>query len=217
MKTVSCTLLALLCASSALALDVNPMRDHDQLGVAITKVKLPETFAKDLTSGLTNTLLVRVVLLSNGKLIAQSASELAVKYDLWDESFRMTQRLGNSPPEAHTYKTSAEVITAFSTLGLKRLFPTNDLDRSPLTIQVELLLNPIDRERIDKIRKWVTENGNYLPSSVAGFEANNGAKSNSNVLFNKIFEQYFSGAEVAAAWKESGVTKPFRLQDIDAR
>ena len=41
-----------------------------------------------------------------------------------------------------------------------------------------------------------------------------GAPSRSNAIFNKIFEQYAQGADVAATWKESLSSKPFRTGDV---
>jgi hypothetical protein len=33
----------------------------------------------------------------------------------------------------------------------------------------------------------------------------------SNAIFNRIFEQYASGQDVASAWQQTLATKPFRL------
>jgi hypothetical protein len=77
-----------------------------------------------------------------------------------------------------------------------------------------MLLNPIERERIDAIKKWVAENSTYTPADTTGFSDKRVGSSHSNAIFNKIFEQYAHGADVAATWKESFSSKPFRIGDV---
>jgi hypothetical protein len=98
-------------------------------------------------------------------------------------------------------------------LPLPRLFATNDLDRSrPLTLSAEILLDPIDRERMDMIRKWVAQN-NVGPSDIAG----SGSSDVAVAIFNNIFEQYAKGADIAAVWRETSLSPPFRLDELAQR
>jgi hypothetical protein len=76
---------------------------------------------------------------------------------------------------------------------------------------VEILLNPVERERIEAIKKWVAENSTYTPADTTGFSDKRVGSSRSNEIFNKIFEQYAGGAKVVAAWKESAFSKPFKI------
>jgi hypothetical protein len=39
-------------------------------------------------------------------------------------------------------------------------------------------------------------------------------RSTSARLFNRIFEQYAAGAPVAATWKQTVTSKPFKLEEL---
>jgi hypothetical protein len=205
-------LLLLLWACSASAAEVTPIIEIDQIGIAVAGVKLPGSIEKDLKSGLTNKLWIRAIAADDRRIVAQRGVEIAVKYDLWDENYRMTLTVESATPEQRSFKTAAEVIGALTALKLPKLFSTDALGRSLITIKAELLLNPIERERIEKIRNWVTDNNAYLPAEVGGFDAAKSTQSKSNAVLNRIFEQYFDGADIVAVWKDSGTTQPFRVQ-----
>jgi hypothetical protein len=83
-------------------------------------------------------------------------------------------------------------------------------------VNADVLLNPIDRERMDRIRKWVAENSAHSPVDPTRPDATApvGA-SMSNALFNSIFEQYASGTSVAAAWHETVGSKPFTRESLE--
>jgi hypothetical protein len=103
-----------------------------------------------------------------------------------------------------------QVQTFLRRLRLPRLFATNALERQrPFTLTADILLNPVDRERMEMIRKWVAQN-NIGPGNL---DARNGGDV-AVAIFNKIFEQYAKGAEVAAVWSETSVSQPFRLEEL---
>jgi hypothetical protein len=176
--------------------------------------------SKDLSSGLTNRVVVRIVLTSHTQPLAQRAIDISIKYDLWDEVFQLKMRSNETQVGTNSFSTSQQVIVFLERLKLTNLFPIQSLtDNQELVVNVEVLINPIDRERMDKVRKWVADNSTYIPPNQAGTAVGDSVvSSRPNALFNKIFEQYSAGAVMAAAWKESVASKPFRLSDLgDAR
>jgi hypothetical protein len=87
-------------------------------------------------------------------------------------------------------------------LHVPRIFSARMLSPNrPLTLRAELLLNPIAREKLRMIRKWVAENS--APNVDQGI-------STSNTVFNRIFEQYADGSDLAAVWRVDLVSPPFR-------
>jgi hypothetical protein len=95
-----------------------------------------------------------------------------------------------------------------ATLELPRLFDAAILPQaSDLTVKVEVLLNPISRERMRMVRKWVAENNTPQIGGDQGVPV-------SNAIFNRIFEQYATGADVAAVWRTEGASVPFRITDL---
>lgn len=205
------TIALVLYAGGACAAQLTPAFDNGQLGLTLESAAYPETLRKDLTSGLTNRILVRVTLARGNEVVRRRAVEIAVRYDLWDEHFVTTVMLDGVETEARTLQTMEQVQTFLRRLRLPRLFATNALERQrPFTLTADILLNPVDRERMEMIRKWVAQN-NIGPGNL---DARNGGSDVAVAIFNKIFEQYAKGAEVAAVWSETSVSQPFRLEEL---
>jgi hypothetical protein len=107
-------------------------------------------------------------------------------------------------------------IEAFlANLELPDLFAASEVpNNGTATLRVEMLLNPIERERLEAIKKWVVENNTSIPADTSGFSDKRVGNSRSNEVFNKIFEQYAQGADVAATWKESLSSKAFKFSEV---
>jgi hypothetical protein len=90
-------------------------------------------------------------------------------------------------------------------LEIPRLFVATSLPKErDLVLRAELLLNPIGREKLRMLRKWVADNS----TPEAGGEA---ASSANNALFNRIFEQYADGEQLAATWRVALESRAFRM------
>jgi hypothetical protein len=216
----SWSLATLLFSAGAIAADIVPVQEKDRLGVVVTGLQFPETLPKDLTSGLTNRVLIRVSLIANSRQVARQAVDIAIKYDLWDEVFELKMRSNEVQFAPSSLSNLQQVLALLDHLQLSNLFSTQQLTANQEYVAtVEILINPIDRERMDKVRKWVADNSAYLPSTPGTVGLGDSVTSaRSNELFNKIFEQYSAGADIAAAWRQSVTSKPFKLQAArDAR
>jgi hypothetical protein len=208
-------LLALVPAAGACA-DLTPLLREGTLGVRVTHVHLPESLRKDLLSGLTNRIVLQVALLQDGAPVSRKVLDIAIKYDLWEENFTLRLTGGESGIITRTWTREDEVVAALDNLSLPRLFAGAPLAaRGSLTITADVLFNPVEKERLEEIRRWVAENSTVPPGGTygAGLPPASAA-SQSRALFNRIFAQYASGASLAAAWKDSGTTIAFRLKDL---
>lgn len=205
------TIALVLSAAGACAAQLTPAVQNGQLGLILESASYPDSLRKDLTSGLTNRFLIRVTLSRGNEIVRRRAVEIAVRHDLWDEHFAVTVTLDGAAADARTIQSMEEMQAFLRRLQLPRLFATNGLERKqPLSITAEILLNPVDRERMEMIRKWVAQN-NIGPSDAGG---RNGGGDLAVSIFNKIFEQYAKGADVAAVWRETSVSLPFRLEAL---
>jgi hypothetical protein len=198
--------------SIAQAAEVVPLRARQSehgLDVEIKALALPETLRKDLSSGLTNKLLIRITLRAAQVAISERIVEVSVKYDLWDERFSLIVSDGAGLTQ-RAYSQTDEVLAAIAVLRLRNVFDMQSLrTNQPYTLQVDALLNPIDKERLDKIREWVADNSAYTPGRRGDSGSIAAASAGANAVFNRIFEQYSSGAGLAAAWREMVVSQPF--------
>jgi hypothetical protein len=206
--------LLLFAAAKLTAAELTPMLQEGQIGAVFENVAYPPSLSKDLKSGLTNRILIRVSLVEGSIVHRRRAVEIALRYDLWDEHFVATMTLDGAIAEARTIGTMEEAMALLRRLSILHLFEARAVapDR-PLVLQAEVLFNPLDRERMEMIRKWVTENS-VGPSDVGGRTPSDNM---SVAIFNRIFEQYAKGADVAAAWRDSAASRPFTLNELANR
>lgn len=199
-------------ASSAFAATLTPMLTDQRLGVVIGDLKLPDTLHKDLKSGLTNRMLIRVSLSVDAKQADQATAELAVKYDLWDETFGLQVLVNGGVIFKATYARIDDAVTYLSHPRLPQLFVKPPANKN-LSLKADLLLNPVDREKMDKLRSWVTGEAT-VPSSGHDTGSSIAVSSKPNAVFNRIFQQYMSGDDLTSAWRTTVTSKQFALTDL---
>jgi hypothetical protein len=210
------SLLCLLGISSVFAGELAPYREGSRLGAHVRNVQFPATFRKDLRSGLTNRLLFRVDLLTDSRIVDSRTVELAVKYDLWDENYRLTVAVGQNLV-SNTMLSEEGMIAFLGNLRLPAMFETARLASArEHVLRGEVLVNPIERERMAMIRKWVAENSTQVPRGTAGAGeagAPLGAVTSGD-LFNRIFGQYAGSADGGVGWRENLEPRGFRLEAV---
>ncbi len=149
---------------AAVAGELTPFSDGTRLGARLKNLSLPASFRKDLRSGLTNRLLLRVELVAESQILETQTIELAVKYDLWDENFRVTMDAGQGMTTESVLASEQQVLAFLSDVPLPGLFDMARLQRSQdHLLRGDALLNPIEQERMKMIRKWVSENSTQTP------------------------------------------------------
>jgi hypothetical protein len=201
-------LLFLAASASAPAAEVFATSTDGKLGARVDAISFPMTLPKELVSGLTNRLYARVSLLDAGKIVGRRAVEIAIRYDLWEQKFSVVSTLDGAAVESRSFASRADIDAMLGALPLPRLFDTATLPATrELVMRVELLLNPIGREKMRMLRKWVAQNSTPEVGGDQGI-------SMSNTLFNRIFEQYTDGSDIAAVWRVAAESKPFRLDNL---
>lgn len=204
--------LMVLTAKHAVAAELTPVVGERTIGLHMTGIAWPSTLPKDLESGLTNTLLIRVSLFAGSRQLDQRTALVAIKYDLWGEVFALTVTVDEKVISTRTDETRRQIDAFLADLDLPDLFAVGEAPKEgTATLRVQLLLNPIERERLKAIKKWVIQNNTSIPADTSGFSDKRIDNSRSNEVFNRIFEQFAEGADAAAAWKESLSSKPFKI------
>ena len=156
MKLLLLAILALAASANVSGVELAPTLVDGQLGGTLQGVNLPPTIKKDLVSGLTNRIVIRISLLSARQIVAQAVVGVSVKYDLWDETFAVKVNVDDRPEASRTGHDVDDVISALANLNLPHLFQADSAPRSgPLQLEAELLFDPIEKARMEEIRKWV--------------------------------------------------------------
>lgn len=209
MKVWLLTLISVVIVKQAQALQVSPLAHDDQLGVKISQINYPSDLGKELKSGLTTRLYIRVQLLKSASVVKESLSEVSVRYDLWDEDFIVSFVSNNREGTTHKVKSATEMLENLQSFTFESAFARPTSSDQPFKIRVDLLLNPIEKEKMEKIRKWVARNSVANPMDPTGGRTTKTTQAQGETLFNTIFEQFTKGAEVAGVWKASGESTPF--------
>ncbi len=144
-----------------------------------------------LSNGLLHTLALRVVVHdeSDGRVVAASARTCRVRFDLWDEVFRVQIE---APGDARNLAFLAVDGVARQCAELRDFAVSL---RAPLVagrgyfVSVRADLNPADPEMIEHLRRWVTgtspkqPGGETLFGSVLGLFVRDFAKSERTIVF----------------------------------
>ena len=202
--------MMLMMTVSAHAAELTPLADQRALGARLRGLAFPQSLPKDLRSGLSNRVLIRVVLFDGEQEKAVTVVEIAVKYDLWDETFSITLQRNGTRVNQRMLTKLEDVLSYLQDLELPQLFTVTP-GAAPLTLKADVLLNPIERERMDRIREWVRDNSSYVPLEGARAPSDITSSAGSNAVFNRIFEQYAAGGDVAAQWRETVISAAFAL------
>jgi hypothetical protein len=200
---VACALVASALAGTARAEETAPAAKWPRRSVAAAasekavkvSVALRDVLAspasEKLGNGLLHTLTVRVALHdeSDGRLVTASARSCRVRFDLWDEVYRVQVE---APGDARNLAFLAVDGVARQCAELKE-FPLPL--RAPLVpgrsyfVSVRADVNPADPEMIEHLRRWVTgasptrTGGDALFGSLLGLFVRDFAKSERTLLF----------------------------------
>jgi hypothetical protein len=200
-------MLMLLIATGTDAAEVVVTQHAGKLAVRLLAVAYPRTLPKELISGLTNRIFVRVVLLESDKLLDQRVVEIALRYDLWDEEFVLVSTMNETVVDSRNLAGLTETQALLGALRLPDLFDIRRLvEKREYRLRVELLLNPIDQEKMRTIRRWVAQN------TAPAIEGGQGGAT-PNTVFNRIFEQY-ADSDLAAAWRVTLASPAFRVESL---
>jgi len=190
-------------SAAGVAASLSITQSDGNVGIRIDALAYPESLPRELQSGLTNRLYLRVTALDGATSLQVSTVEIAIRYDLWEQTFIVNRTVNTAPAETLRLAGTTEMSAFLQSLHVPGIFANRTLPpNSQLTLRAELLLNPIGKEKLRMIRKWVAENS--APNVDRGI-------STSNTVFNRIFEQYADGSDLAAVWRVDLVSPPFRL------
>ena len=190
----------------ASAAELSVAVEQGQVNLRIIALQYPANLPGELTSGLTNRILVRMSLRDGATVLEQRTAEIAIRYDLWEQSFAVATHV-DGKLQTRRFADIKQLDAFLAVLEIPGVFAAEPLPDRELTVVAELLLNPIGREKLGMIRKWVAENS----TPQAGGDA---AASGHSELFNRIFEQYADGAQFATSWRVVLTSRALRMNTL---
>ena len=200
--------LAVFVYARSSAAELIPRVTNPAFGASIVGLPFPATLTRDLTSGFENRIFIRISVVSSGKVIVRRDAVITAKYDLWEEQFTVQKFVGDALVAKMTFKQAQEVLAYLGRVELDDLFAVDSVQQGQdIAMQAEVSINPVEREKIERVRKWVA--GNSMPGAVGADPAGAPLIAKPNDLFNKIFDQYTRGEDIVATWKMTVISKVF--------
>lgn len=207
-------LTALILSSSLYALEVVPNQDGEHVSVELKHLKLPRKLNKELSSGLTTRMLFQLSLQQGGDVLSAKTYRLSVLYDLWEETFHVEELTGSSS-RTWLLNSKKEVLELLGSPQFDKVFSTSGLrSDKKLNVKAQVLLNPVGRQKMEEIQKWVQKNTVLNPINPTTGRAVRANPRRGDTIFNAIFEQFARGHSVASDWKASATSKPFQILEL---
>ena len=123
-------------AGAAATLSVS--QSGGEIGMRIDALVYPESLPRELESGLTNRLYLRVTVLDGETTLQVSTVELAIRYDLWDQAFTVTRTVNTAPAETVTLASTSDMNAFLQSLHVPRIFSARMLPPTrPLTLRAD--------------------------------------------------------------------------------
>jgi hypothetical protein len=214
--------LAMPFLSSALASGLKVVRQDGGVTATLNGLSFPSSLTRELKSGLTTHILIHFVLLENGTEAEHRDIDVAVRYDLWDENFPMTETADRTVLRQQVFLTLDQVTTFLGNITVPRVFATARFSPGrAYELSAQVLLNPIEKERMESLKRWVADNSASEKPSNPASTAPLGQGPNAppaatrpQSMFDRIFQQYAAGLDYSAVWRQNLTFGPFTLQDL---
>lgn len=228
---------------TANATELSVKLDSQALSVIVNDIDYPESLvAKELKSGLPNDINILINIRQGNTVIFATTVNYSITYDLWDEVFVIRSVKGEQPPtiERIEQQEIERFIQSFHLTSEK----AHDLLKTNLSyhLQMRVLANPVNTERINKIKAWIASSqghkvdeeannkalivANTTPAARGGQAPATGISQSTNLntigsarprfqkLFDQILEQYITEDEIPALWSSEVITLQFSLDNL---
>lgn len=212
-------LILLLCAfglvgksggNYLLAETVTPSISGDYWGIQLQNIPIPEDLLKkELKTGLTTTLIIETVLTDQNQALQRQRAVVNTFFELWEERYQLEIATAYGKKE-QTHREIMSLLTSLRNLNILKIGKRAGAQGpGPYQVQVKYLLNPIDKSKSEKIRKWISENraSGFGASQTAGAANSPGIRFTQ--LFDSILDQYFSENGRSAKWEFTVESVPF--------
>ncbi len=197
---------------------LDPFLRGGSVGLKISDLALPEDLLKkSLKSGLSTSFLVQAAFVDTHGANFQKSWFIKFRYDLWDEHFIVEQQ----EKDDVIAKTEKELFEKLSNFILHPIVARSEWPLKGVTqARVRFWLNPIEKEKMKQIRKWISQNAvasagegkSGLPDGAPGpMPATSGHGIRFPGLFDRLLDKQ---AMPSATWTSMLESKPFQLKDL---
>lgn len=212
------------------AKEISLKKVGEQVIVTVSEIPLPKPYLdKAMGSGLTTHIFARIIVYEKDQELFQVNHAYKAFFDLWDEIYFIKDKSG-AVEETLKFKDKDKVIDSFKSLSFTA--QSNQLPAAIETLKIsfQIAIDPLSKDKIEKIRKWLALNTVNSPSSAPTLVASSGGSSqptasipNNGVssggvfrgLMESIFESELKEGSSAGGWSYK-IERSIRLEAKDA-
>ncbi|WOH38272.1 hypothetical protein RI844_03275 [Thalassotalea fonticola] len=220
------TLLGMIIFSNmAYGVEIEHRVMNNSLMVTISDINYPQNLIEnELTSGLPNNFTV-IFSVKNKKGVHYVKSiTYQITFDLWDEIYLIKTISDNVNSDVRTLSKKADIIDFINKIRFESAEILTGLTKNQAyEITAQVLVNPVNTQRIEKIRRWIASSQGFselsedsqhnrsprpISTPSASSSANvtdtgigGSARPRFQKLFDQIMEQYMELKETPALWK----------------
>ncbi len=159
--------LLILLPASVVAAEL-PTADFLPSSDTVMLHRLPDIFdhevvSTELDSGLTNTFIVRTVLRRPGRPKIRGGSLISIRYDLWDEAYRVSWTGGDGATRRFIAENRASLRHWWNEVSLPVVADAEIRPGEDARLKVEFAFVPFSQAETDETRRWLE---GKAPSSV---------------------------------------------------
>lgn len=150
----------------AAAMEMRLVQNGSNVDVRIFELDLPmEQLEKDIKSGLSTILVATLITWKKNKLNSKVVMNLKIRYDLWDEAFYLQKTMGKDKSTQKMIKKS-EVLNFVKSYTFPAVLSLEELrGNNEISFAFGLVMDPISKEKRQKVKKWLAQNQVSIPSS----------------------------------------------------
>lgn len=155
----------LLLTITAQSAELNVRIKDTELSLSVSDINYPEhLLEKELKSGLPNDISLLVAINQDGKKVFVTRLNYQITYDLWDEIYQVRTTSSTIKSATQAAKPHHELVTLITQIRLSSKDAVRHLQTdAKYQVTAQVLVNPVKKERIDKIRNWIAESQGYVP------------------------------------------------------
>lgn len=217
-----CLFLSRPCAAIELSADIS----EQQIKMQVSNVNYPEqALVKQLNSGLTNNISALLSLHQGDKTVFVAKINYQITYDLWDETYQLVITNSFGEPVSKVIDNKALLMSILNQLDFTSHEAFMQLQpQERYQVKVQIFVNPVASERINKIRAWIATSQGYsvdpdknqlnkaapvtvktitnpkTNESITTFSASP-ARPRFQKLFDQLLEQHLASADTPALWR----------------
>lgn len=203
---------SLVASLSVFGVELNYKISKKSLVVEAKNIDLPDNISKSLRSGFTNVLVFKITLWKEGKIESESQILNTIVFDLWGEFYSAKRKSEGSDFQLKTTKEN-ELLTWLknSDFNLKINSETVRDSRENYEMAIKVIVDPISKEKREKIKVWLSENRVNVPggslkvdpgsrSGMREIAKDSSTDSLRTDVFNQVLDSELSKDEVTGSW-----------------